>query len=62
MSSIKELLAKFKNFFKKFSTLVPASRLVLEKIDFYSTPDPSLMNKFVADNKKKRLFIGISAL
>lgn len=62
MSSIKELIAKFKNFFKKLSTLVPASKLVLEKIDFYSTPDPSLMDKFVADNKKKRLFIGISVL
>jgi len=62
MLSIKELLVKLKNFFKKFSVLIPASRLALEKIDLYSTHDPLMMNKFVADNKKKRLFIGISIL
>src|SRR3989304_9244517 len=62
MSNIKKLITKFKNFFKKFLTLVPDSRLVLEKIDLYSTPNLSLLGKFVADNKKKRLFIGISII
>ncbi|MCL4417436.1 MAG: hypothetical protein M1365_12210, partial [Actinobacteria bacterium] len=62
MLNIKKITAKFKNFFKKFSTLIPDSKLVLAKIDLYSTPDPSLFNKFITDNKKKRLFIGISIL
>jgi hypothetical protein len=62
MFGIKELIVKFKNFFKKFSIIAPVSRSILEKIDFYSTPNPSLMGKFVSDNKKSRLFIGISIL